>query len=217
MQNVHYLPAFTKISAEKQQKILDAAIIEFAEHGYDSANINHIAERAEISIGAMYKYFGNKEGLYLTVVQHGVESLSAVLEEIIQSEDDLLGRIQKIIEAIQTYTRSNINLTKLYNQMTAVRHSELVWKIASHMEGVTAQLYASFIAEAQRDGLVRTDINPKLFAFFLDNLFMQLQFSYSCEYYKERLKMFVGEDVFEQDELVVTELMKFIKGAFFMK
>lgn len=217
MQSEYYQEAFTKIAEEKQKKILDAAITEFAEHGYGSANINLIADNAGVSVGAMYKYFLSKEKLYLAVVQYGVQNLNAVLEEIMSSKGDLLERIERIIHAIQSYTREHIYLTKLYNQMTTEHHSDLVWRIVSDMEGVTAGLYASFIEEAQKEGTVRPEVNAKLFAFFLDNLFMLLQFSYSCEYYKERLKMFVGEDVFEQDELVADQLIAFIKGAFFLK
>lgn len=217
MQSEYYQEMFTKIPEEKQKKILDAAITEFAEHGFASANINQIADNAGVSVGAIYKYFLSKEKLYLAVVQYGVQNLNAVMEEIMSSKGDLLVRIERIIHAIQSYTREHIYLTKLYNQMTTEHHSDLVWRIVSDMEGVTAEMYASFIEEAQKEGTVRPEVNAKLFAFFLDNLFMLLQFSYSCEYYKERLKMFVGEEVFEQDELVADQLMAFIKGAFFLK
>jgi AcrR family transcriptional regulator len=213
----HALESFNRISEEKRNKIIDSAVNEFAEHGYESANINNIALKAEVSVGAMYKYFRNKEGLYLTIIHFGVESLKGILDETIRGEGDLLGKIEKIIRAIQSYSRSNVNLTKLYNQMTNESHSSLVWEMVSDMEGVTAELYASFVEEAKEQGMVRADVDARLFAYFLDNLFVLLQFSYSCEYYKERLKMFVGEDVFDRDDLVAEQLIKFIKGAFFLK
>lgn len=213
----HTLDAFNRISEEKRNKIFDTAINEFAEHGYESANINNIALKAGVSIGSMYKYFKNKEELYLAIIHFGVENLKSILELTIQGEEDLLGKIEKIIRAIQSYSRSNINLTKLYNQMTNENHSGLVWEIVSDMEGVTAKLYASFIEEAKENGKIREDADAKLFAYFLDNLFILLQFSYSCEYYKGRLKMFVGEDVFDRDDLVAEQLIKFIRGAFFLK
>lgn len=208
---------FNKIPEEKRKKIIEAAVAEFAEKGFTSANINSIAQNAEVSVGSMYKYFVNKEDLYLTIIHFAVGSLKTVLDQIINSEGDLLNKIEKIIKAIQSYSRSNVYLTKLYNEMTTESYSELVWKIVSDMEGVSAELYSSLIIQAQQEGLVREDIDPKMFAFFLDNLFIQLQFSYSCEYYKERLKMFVGVDVFEKDDLVAEQLLKFIKGAFFLK
>lgn len=217
MNSNHILEAFNRISEEKRNRIFNAAINEFAEHGFESTNINNIAQNAGVSIGSMYKYFKNKEELYLAIIHFGVESLKGILEETISGEEDLFGKIEKIIKAIQSYSRSNINLTKVYNQMTNESHSGLVWEIVSDMEGVTAQLYSSLIEEAKAAGAVRNDADSKLFAYFLDNLFILLQFSYSCEYYKERLKMFVGEDVFDNDDLVSEQLMKFIKGAFFLK
>ena len=55
--------SFNKISEEKRSRIFESAMIEFAEHGYDGANINIIAKNAEVSVGSMYKYFDNKEDL----------------------------------------------------------------------------------------------------------------------------------------------------------
>ena len=213
----HATKLFDKIPEEKKNKILESAIAEFAEHGYESANINRIAQNAEVSIGSMHKYFTNKEELYLTIIHFCVEKLKTILDVVICSEGTLLKKIEKIIKAIQVYSRSNFSLNKIYNQMTTEGHSELVWELVSDMEGVTAGLYADFIEKAKASGEVRADVDSKLFAFFLDNLFLQLQFSYSCEYYKERLKMFIGKDAFDNDALVAEQLLKFIKGALFLK
>lgn len=190
------------------------AIIEFANHGYEGANINTIADKSKISIGSMYKYFGNKKNLYLATIQLGVETLKSVLDEIVSGDQDFFCKIESILRAIQVHSRENIYLTKLYNEMTTEHYSDLVWDIVSEMEGITASLYSSFIEEEIAKGTVRKDIDPKLFSFFLDNLFILMQFSYSCDYYKERFKMFAGDNIFKDDNLVVDELLKFIRGAF---
>lgn len=209
--------AFDKLSEEKRNKIVDAAISEFSDYGYNSANINKIAQKAGVSIGSMYKYFNNKQDLYLSVINLSVEKLKTVLNDIINDNDDFLITVGKIIKAIQIFSRSDACMTRLYNEMATENNSELVWEIASSMEGVTAKLYADIIKNAQDNGKLRKDIEPDYFAFFLDNLFIMLQFSYSCEYYKERLKMFIDEDVFDNDDLLAEELLKFIKGAFYLK
>ncbi len=205
---------FRKLPEEKRNKIMDTAIVEFAELGFDNANINTIAMKAGVSVGSMYKYFDNKEDLFLSVIHYCVVTLKTILYEVIQEEKTFDLRIEKIIKAIQSYSRENVHLTKLYNEMATESRSSLVWKIVSDMENTAVELYTSNIKEAQEAGVVRKDINPNYFAFFLDNLFISLQFSYACEYYKERMKLFIGEDVFENDELVVQQLMKFIRGAF---
>ncbi len=215
MKTDYFKEAFNKVSEEKRNKILDAAIVEFAEHGFESANINSIASVAGVSVGSMYKYFDHKEDLFLTIIHYGVDTLKTVLGEIVAEKVSLDVRIEKIIGAIQRYSREQVHLTKLYNEMATESRSSLVWKIVSEMENATAGLYTYYIKEAQAKGQVRSDVNPGYFAFFLDNLFIMLQFSYACEYYKDRMKIFIGEDVLEQDDLMTEQLMKFIKGAFF--
>ena len=42
-----------------------------------------------------------------------------------------------------------------------------------------------------------------------------LQFSFTCEYYKERLSLYTGVDIEElDDDEIVTQLLKFIESAF---
>lgn len=204
---------FAKLPQEKQQRIYDSAISEFAEHGFESANINKIAKNADVSVGAIYKYFENKEALFLEVVHHCVDKLKTLLDKSIEGESTLLGKVEKIIQAIQIHSRENAELNKIYNVMTTERRSELVWRIVSEMEGITATLYTDLIKEAQEKGEISKEIRPEMSAYFLDNLFILLQFSYSCEYYKARLKMFIGEDAFENDEAIAQQLIVFIKKA----
>lgn len=204
----------SKVPPEKLNRILEAAVDEFAEYGYDRANINDIAKNAGVSVGSMYKYFTSKEDLYLTVVHMCVLTIKNALDHIVRQEVDLFTRIEMIIRTVQAHSRRHVNLTRLYNGMTTENRYELTWTVVSQIEGVTADLYASYFREAQEAGLVRQDVDARYFAFFLDNLFVILQFSYASEYYKDRLRMFVGDDAFNQDELMVEQLMKFIRGAF---
>ena len=53
----HHNDAFDRIPAEKREKILKTGIDEFAQLGFEKANINVIAKKAGVSIGIMYKYF----------------------------------------------------------------------------------------------------------------------------------------------------------------
>lgn len=44
---------------------------------------------------------------------------------------------------------------------------------------------------------------------------MSLQFSYTCDYYKERFKFYTGVDVEKMDEeRVISQLLKFVESAF---
>src|SRR6478609_2979416 len=47
-----------------REKILDAAVVEFGEHGYAGARISAIASRAGVNQQLISYYFDGKEGLY---------------------------------------------------------------------------------------------------------------------------------------------------------
>ncbi len=207
-------PIFDKISDEKKHRIIQASIQEFSTHGFTKANINTIASEASVSVGSLYKYFNNKRELYLYIISCSVDVIKDVLSTIINDNDELLLTIRKIIRAIQSYTRQDEKVTRLYHVMTTETNPELVMQLATQMEGATADVYADLIKKFQGLGQIRDDIDPRYFAFFMDNIFMMLQFSYSCEYYKQRLKLYVNEAVFEDDALLEEELIQFISGAF---
>ncbi|MCH4888117.1 TetR/AcrR family transcriptional regulator [Acidaminobacter sp. JC074] len=210
-------PVFDKISEEKKNRIINIAIDEFSTNGFSRANINTIAAKAGVSVGSLYKYFNNKHDMYLYVVSTTVEKIKGILEDIVIDNSDLFETIRKIIRAIQTYSKVDANATRLYNVMATERNEELVVQLCTQMEGATADVYAGLIEKFQAQGKISKDLQPRYFAFFLDNLFMMLQFSYTCEYYKHRLKLYVSEDALENDQVLEDELMRFITGAFQLK
>ncbi|HEY9018118.1 TetR/AcrR family transcriptional regulator [Thiomicrospira sp.] len=54
----------TKRGYERHERILEAAGEVFAEQGYAGASINEIVRRSGGSLGTVYKFFGNKLGLF---------------------------------------------------------------------------------------------------------------------------------------------------------
>jgi AcrR family transcriptional regulator len=213
MKKSYHKAIFDRIPHKRRRKIIDVAIDEFANKGFDHANINQIATGAGVSVGSLYKYFDTKEDLFLTCVLFGVETLQAVLDELLTSPGDLFSRIEKIVRIIQRHSREQKTLIIFYNEMTSESNTRLTRELASRMETLSAGIYSALIREAQKAGEVHPEISPDLFAFFLDNLFMMLQFSYACSYYRDRFKIYAGEKILEQDELVVAQFMRFFKGA----
>lgn len=214
MNTTFHKDTFDKISEEKRARILEIATAEFASQGFDNANINSIADKAGVSVGSLYKYFDSKEDFFLTCVTGGVETLERVLGEAFDSDEDLMIKTERIIRLIQKHSREHRDLIRLYNEITSESNSALLKKLSFDLESISARVYTGLIAKAQATGELRDDMDPALFAFFADSLFMILQFSYACEYYQERFKVYAGEDILDRDEAVVQQLLKFLKAAF---
>lgn len=210
-----YKEAFERASDERKEKILEVGIEEFSSKGYENANINVIAKNSGISIGLMYKYFSTKEDLFVTCVQRGMQILDNAVDEILRSNDKILVKAEKLIRTTCMHSKKNANYVKLYNEISSEKGTEMVKMLAREIEGSTSQKYITCIAQAFAKGDVRQDLDPRMFAFFLDNLLTTLQFSYTCDYYRERFEIYTGINVDElDDEQVVTQLLKFIESAF---
>jgi TetR/AcrR family transcriptional regulator len=203
-----------KLTEEKLTEILEAGIEEFAKNGPDRANINVIAKQANISVGVLYKYYQDKEAFFLACLRRSLEVLESVLKEVVASEDKILVRAEKMIRAVQQYSRKYSNYINMYNEITSGSSKKYASMLAAEIEGVTSKTYTEFITRAIEDGDIRNDIDPRLFAFFFDNLLTTLQFSYCSEYYRERFMVYCGEDILKEDEKVVSELLKFLESAF---
>jgi TetR/AcrR family transcriptional regulator len=55
---------FLSLDSEKQDRIINAAIKEFAQKGYDKASTNEMVKEAGISKGLLFHYFKNKKQLF---------------------------------------------------------------------------------------------------------------------------------------------------------
>lgn len=209
----HHKPTFDNIAPEKRQRILDAATVEFSLHGFENANMTVIAKKAQVSVGSLYKYFESKQDLFLTVVQHSIRSMTELLDRLAVSREDILVKVERIIREIQRTSKKSAVLLRLYNGMTAEINPRFASQFAYEMESLTARIYRVAIEEGKKAGDIREDIDAPFAAWLLDNIFMSLQFSYACDYYIERFRIYAGSDITERDDFVVDQCLKFVKSA----
>jgi AcrR family transcriptional regulator len=74
--------ATTRISSEeRREQLIDAAVKEFAAHGFHAASTTAIAKRAGISQPYVYALFPNKHELFLAVNAHVVDRIRGAFAE----------------------------------------------------------------------------------------------------------------------------------------
>lgn len=204
-----------KLSDEKIDSILETGIRVFADCGYEGANTNAIAREAGISVGVLFKYYADKESFFLACLERSMDILKSVLAEVEASEGSAIMKAERLFRAVIAFSREHGNHIRMYHMITAGSDRELAEKLASEIESVSAQVYRGFIASAQANGELRDDIPAEKAAFFFDNLLMMLQFTYSCDYYKQRLRMYTGTDPDDEasDEEMIKALLAFVDGA----
>gem|GEM_PF-674619 len=83
-----------KSVSETRQHLLLAAMEEFGQKGYASANINRISEAAGLAKGTVYNYFPSKQALLLTLINEiGADHLSYITGQVL-GETDAIRRLE---------------------------------------------------------------------------------------------------------------------------
>ena len=90
---------FLNLSEEKQKNIIDAALATFGKMGYKKASMNDIATAAGVSKGLVFHYFGNKQALYLHLIEFsGNFLLSEMNRQFDKNTSDFFDRIRLATE-----------------------------------------------------------------------------------------------------------------------
>jgi AcrR family transcriptional regulator len=71
----------------REAEILDAALACFAERGYDATRVRHIAERARVSVAALYRHHPSKEAVGLALFATHMRRYAALLKTVADDPD----------------------------------------------------------------------------------------------------------------------------------
>lgn len=97
----HVDPSFERIAGDKRDRIVTAALEEFATSGFDAASTNRIVENAGISKGSLFKYFGSKEELYLYIANEVLLKVMPIIHrELADMPTDVAERVRRLAVAV---------------------------------------------------------------------------------------------------------------------
>ncbi|HEV8356418.1 MAG TPA: TetR/AcrR family transcriptional regulator [Gemmatimonadales bacterium] len=94
-------PRWQRRPTERRREILDAAALVFGEHGFESATLALVAERAGVSSGTVQHYFGTKTALFQEVITDRFFSSAAEDEALLINHR---GSYSQLLRALLTRT-----------------------------------------------------------------------------------------------------------------
>jgi AcrR family transcriptional regulator len=86
-----------EIESSKKEKIINAAIVEFSQNGYEKASTNAIVKRAGVSKGLIYHYFKNKQTLYDYLIYYVFDLIMGEIDRNLNFEEpDIFKRLKEV-------------------------------------------------------------------------------------------------------------------------
>jgi len=144
---------------DKRRAILDAAVRVFARQGYHATRVSDIADEAGVAYGLVYHYFRSKEAVMNELFSERWSLLLAAGEQVMANEDPPRKKLSAIAGFIIDSYRHDPELMKvIIIEVTRAANSFG----RTHLPEIR-QAYdqvARIVADGQRDGVFRADIDP---------------------------------------------------------
>lgn len=139
---------FEQLTKEKQNRILNAAFLEFATKGYKLASTDTIAKEAEISKGALFLYFKNKKGMFVYLFDYAVQKTTKeFFERVDFDEPDMLNRYKGAILVKLSVMKDNPSIYEFITRVTIEDVEELKPIIDERVKEIAQSGYARLFSD----------------------------------------------------------------------
>jgi AcrR family transcriptional regulator len=163
---------FEQLPLEKQSRIVNASISEFAEKDYETASMNTVVNQAGISKGSLFNYFKTKSILYDHIYKLALGEVKAYLRKVRDETIDLPfeKRLSKIVDSGVQFITEHPRLARIYFRLIYSADSPDRQNIVSELQ----VLSDDYLGKIIQDAMDRNELDPNLdkgqAVFFLDSV-----------------------------------------------
>ena len=100
---------------QRKEHILDTARKLLLEKGLNATSINQIAKHSELSVGAIYFYFRDKEDLFASLQLEGLDLLSQSIRKSVRPDCSPEDKIRSIAKAYLRFSEEHKNYYDIIN------------------------------------------------------------------------------------------------------
>ena len=177
------------MSKNKEDDIYEAAMHLFAKRGYDGTTIPMIAERANVGVGTIYRYFSNKEYLVNDLFIKCITRMTNAVMEGYPSNVSIQEQYSHIYNSLFQFARNDSDAFLFFNaQDDAYYLNEDSKKAAMDF----LNLFIKVIQEGEKEGVIYSALAPEVIMVLIYgpigmtiSMIENGQLSYSSELIKE--------------------------------
>lgn len=138
--------------ANVSKRIIDVGKEEFLENGYRGANIKTIAEKADVPVGNLYRYFDGKSGLLDAIVSPVYNDIPNILIKLARL---FMSQSLTFTEVVPVLTENTLQLFDMYKSELLIlayrcektKYADFVDKIV----GIICELVTSYMRNEPSD------------------------------------------------------------------
>lgn len=201
MKYTHSSPkdTFFNLPEDKRERIVREALLEFAGLGYQRASLNNIVKRLGIAKGSVYRYFENKDALFLYIFDCFTAKVKQFVRENVsdRNEGDFLHKVRQVLRAGVDFIGRYPDYYQIYLKVLFepnVPHRE---QLLHQVRLFSIDYFGPLCKQAQATGQIRRDISLPMIIFLLDAVIDRFLQGYAKPY----IDLGLGLSEMNRDEL----------------
>jgi AcrR family transcriptional regulator len=150
-------PSISSVDATRE-RLLDAAAETFARDGIRGATTREIARKAEVNEVTLFRHFKSKEQLLRAVLQRGLVSEVAMMDQHSSWKENLRESMEKYARHYYSHMEKKEGIARAFLAEAQILPKSMQTMIAEVIRPVRERLVL-ILTDAQRAGVVRKEVN----------------------------------------------------------
>ncbi|MFW5976355.1 MAG: TetR/AcrR family transcriptional regulator [Bacillota bacterium] len=163
---------FFNLPEAKKERVIDAALEEFARYPYYKASITRIVKRADIAKGSFYQYFSDKKDLFIYIIDLIMEKKMDYLESVLEKKDnlDFFVLLREIYLAGIKFARNHPRLSQIGIKLFKNPEQSILDEIMEDQRETSINFFKKLLLKGKNKGDIDEKINIELTAHILTNI-----------------------------------------------
>ncbi len=164
---------FYNLRDVKREKIVNAAMDEFAAYSFNDASVNRIIKQSGIAVGSFYQYFDDLKDLYYLVLTLAMKSKYEHLKAEINSlkNHDFISTIRALYRGGVKFAFSDKRFFDISNNLLKSNDLDIIKRLTDSAENSEiVEFVNNLIKDAIDNGEIRNDIDSRLIVSIITSL-----------------------------------------------
>ncbi len=154
-------PDRTRDAERTRAEIIEVATREFADKGYAGARVDEIAAKMSTTKRMIYYYFGNKEQLYIAVLEHAYAGIRAIEQELDIEHLDPVDAMRQLAELTFDHHESHPDFIRLVSIENIHRAEHIARStVLSGLANPALDVLARILDRGREAGVFRGGVDP---------------------------------------------------------
>lgn len=133
---------------QHRQRVIDAALAELVERGYERVTMLGIATRARASKETLYSWFGSREGLFAALIQDLADRTAERVQAALDGDNDPIETLTVFATGLLTLLASEQSIALNRAAMNSPDLAEILLASGRHRVGPLVEQYVARLTDA---------------------------------------------------------------------